>query len=167
VLREASRPDDLTTYLNGDTLIAVWPDLYLPKGVRQPGKTGTRTCAPPGPRLPDAARRAAPRGGRHRAARGERHASGNENPSDWPEVSQLIRDAGHDDADADEDYTASIHLRGLALRRHVRCLVSLLDSPQFIRLLLHRLAQPGGAIPGFCLAFSISAKTHCIWSCRR
>ena len=35
VLREASRPDDLTTYLNGDTLVSVWPDLYLPKGVRQ------------------------------------------------------------------------------------------------------------------------------------
>jgi DNA invertase Pin-like site-specific DNA recombinase len=35
VLREASRPEDLTTYLDGDTLLAVWPDLYLPKGVRQ------------------------------------------------------------------------------------------------------------------------------------
>jgi hypothetical protein len=35
VLREASRPEDLTTYLDGDTLIALWPDLYLPKGVRQ------------------------------------------------------------------------------------------------------------------------------------
>jgi hypothetical protein len=35
VLREASRPEDLTAYLNGDTLLAVWPDLYLPKGVRQ------------------------------------------------------------------------------------------------------------------------------------
>jgi DNA invertase Pin-like site-specific DNA recombinase len=35
VLREASRPEDLTTYLNADTLLAVWPDLYLPKGVRQ------------------------------------------------------------------------------------------------------------------------------------
>jgi hypothetical protein len=35
VLREASRPEDLTTYLNGDTLIAVWADLYLAKGVRQ------------------------------------------------------------------------------------------------------------------------------------
>ena len=32
---EASRQEDLTTYLNGDTLLAVWPDLYLPKGVRQ------------------------------------------------------------------------------------------------------------------------------------
>jgi DNA invertase Pin-like site-specific DNA recombinase len=35
VLREASRPEDLTTYLNGDTLTSLWPDLYLPRGVRQ------------------------------------------------------------------------------------------------------------------------------------
>jgi DNA invertase Pin-like site-specific DNA recombinase len=35
VLREASRQEDLTTYLNADTLIAAWADLYLPKGVRQ------------------------------------------------------------------------------------------------------------------------------------
>jgi hypothetical protein len=35
VLREASRTEDLTTYLDSDTLIALWPDLYLPKGVRQ------------------------------------------------------------------------------------------------------------------------------------
>jgi hypothetical protein len=35
VLREASRPEDLTAYLDGETLIALWPDLYLPKGVRQ------------------------------------------------------------------------------------------------------------------------------------
>jgi hypothetical protein len=35
VLGEASRPEDLTTYLNGDTLIALWPELFLPKGVRQ------------------------------------------------------------------------------------------------------------------------------------
>ena len=34
-LGEASRPEDLTTYLDGDTLIALWPDLFLPKGVRQ------------------------------------------------------------------------------------------------------------------------------------
>ena len=34
VLREASSTEDLA-YLNGDTLIALWPDLYLPKGVRQ------------------------------------------------------------------------------------------------------------------------------------
>jgi DNA invertase Pin-like site-specific DNA recombinase len=35
VLREATRPEDLTAYLNGDTLMRIWPDLYLPKGVRQ------------------------------------------------------------------------------------------------------------------------------------
>ena len=34
VLREASRPEDLATYLDGSTLIALWPDLYLPSGVR-------------------------------------------------------------------------------------------------------------------------------------
>ena len=35
VLREAARPEDLADYLNGDTLSAVWPDLFLPRGVRQ------------------------------------------------------------------------------------------------------------------------------------
>jgi transcriptional regulator with XRE-family HTH domain len=35
VLREAGSLDDLTTYLDRDTLIALWPRLYLPKGVRQ------------------------------------------------------------------------------------------------------------------------------------
>jgi hypothetical protein len=35
VLREASRPEDLAAYLDGGTLIALWPDLYLPEGVRQ------------------------------------------------------------------------------------------------------------------------------------
>ena len=34
VLREAARPEDLTTHLNGETLAAVWPELHLPKGVR-------------------------------------------------------------------------------------------------------------------------------------
>jgi hypothetical protein len=34
VLREATRPEDLTTYLDGDTLVALWPDLFLPHGVR-------------------------------------------------------------------------------------------------------------------------------------
>ena len=34
VLGEASCPEDLA-YLNGDTLIAIWPQLYLPRGVRQ------------------------------------------------------------------------------------------------------------------------------------
>ena len=35
VLREASRPGDLTAHLNGEILVAVWPDLFLPKGVRR------------------------------------------------------------------------------------------------------------------------------------
>jgi hypothetical protein len=35
VLREAGRLEDLTAYLDGDTLIDLWPDLYLPRGVRQ------------------------------------------------------------------------------------------------------------------------------------
>jgi prevent-host-death family protein len=35
VLREASRPDDLAGYLNGEVLVAVWPELFLPKGLRR------------------------------------------------------------------------------------------------------------------------------------
>jgi DNA invertase Pin-like site-specific DNA recombinase len=35
VLREASRPEDLTTYLDGNTLAGVWPELYLPRGIRR------------------------------------------------------------------------------------------------------------------------------------
>jgi hypothetical protein len=35
VLREAIRADELTAYLNGGRLIAVWPDLFLPRNVRQ------------------------------------------------------------------------------------------------------------------------------------
>lgn len=35
VLREASRPEDLTSYLDADRLVALWPQLHLPKGVRQ------------------------------------------------------------------------------------------------------------------------------------
>jgi hypothetical protein len=35
VLREASRPGDLADYLDGATLVRLWPDLYLPKGVRR------------------------------------------------------------------------------------------------------------------------------------
>jgi hypothetical protein len=34
VLREAARTEDLA-YLNEDTLLALWPTLFLPKGVRQ------------------------------------------------------------------------------------------------------------------------------------
>ena len=35
VLREAGRLEDLADYLDGDTLTVLWPDLFLPKGVRQ------------------------------------------------------------------------------------------------------------------------------------
>lgn len=35
VLREASRAEDLTAYLDAATLARLWPDLYLPKGVRR------------------------------------------------------------------------------------------------------------------------------------
>jgi hypothetical protein len=35
VLREAAGPEDLTRFLDRETLIALWPELYLPKGVRQ------------------------------------------------------------------------------------------------------------------------------------
>jgi DNA invertase Pin-like site-specific DNA recombinase len=35
VLREATRPADLAAYLDGESLISIWPELYLPKGVRR------------------------------------------------------------------------------------------------------------------------------------
>jgi hypothetical protein len=35
VLQEASRPEDLTSFLDGDTLIALWPKLFVPRGVRR------------------------------------------------------------------------------------------------------------------------------------
>ena len=35
VLREAIRMEDLTGFLNGGTLLAVWPDLFLPRDVRR------------------------------------------------------------------------------------------------------------------------------------
>jgi hypothetical protein len=35
VLGEAIRAEELTSYLNRNRLLAVWPDLYLPKGVRR------------------------------------------------------------------------------------------------------------------------------------
>jgi hypothetical protein len=35
VLREAASPEDLELYLDGDTLIGLWPELWLPHGVRQ------------------------------------------------------------------------------------------------------------------------------------
>jgi hypothetical protein len=35
VLQEASRPADLTDFLDGPTLVALWPALFVPKGVRR------------------------------------------------------------------------------------------------------------------------------------
>src|SRR5215467_9278371 len=35
VLQEAIRPEELTTFLNRDALIALWPKLFVPRGVRQ------------------------------------------------------------------------------------------------------------------------------------
>ncbi len=35
VLGEADNAEDLTAYLNADLLAAVWPDLFLPKGIRR------------------------------------------------------------------------------------------------------------------------------------
>lgn len=35
VLRDAIRMDELTIYLNGGRLAAVWPDLFLPRDVRR------------------------------------------------------------------------------------------------------------------------------------
>lgn len=35
VLREATRPEDLSAYLDKNLLIGLWPDLYLPRGVRR------------------------------------------------------------------------------------------------------------------------------------
>jgi hypothetical protein len=34
VLREAVHDDELVSYLNGDMLVAIWPELALPRGVR-------------------------------------------------------------------------------------------------------------------------------------
>jgi hypothetical protein len=34
VLREATQPEDLTTFLDGATLVARWPELFLPREVR-------------------------------------------------------------------------------------------------------------------------------------
>jgi hypothetical protein len=35
VLQEATRPEDLTAHLDGTTLVALWPKLFVPKGVRR------------------------------------------------------------------------------------------------------------------------------------
>lgn len=35
VLREAAMVDELRTWLDGATLVRLWPDLFVPRGVRQ------------------------------------------------------------------------------------------------------------------------------------
>ncbi|MFJ1538277.1 hypothetical protein ACIODS_07020 [Micromonospora chalcea] len=35
VLTEAVHPDELRTWLHGPTLVRLWPDLYVPRGVRR------------------------------------------------------------------------------------------------------------------------------------
>lgn len=35
VLREASRVEDLTGFLDGGLLVRLWPELFVPRGVRQ------------------------------------------------------------------------------------------------------------------------------------
>jgi hypothetical protein len=35
VLREAASPEELTSWLHHEFLVAIWPDLHLPKGVRR------------------------------------------------------------------------------------------------------------------------------------
>jgi hypothetical protein len=51
VLREAVKPDDLRDWLDGATLTTLWPDLYLPRGVRaawerrHPGLRGRSAAA--------------------------------------------------------------------------------------------------------------------------
>jgi hypothetical protein len=35
VLGEADNAEDLTAYLNADLLAAVWPDVFLPRGIRR------------------------------------------------------------------------------------------------------------------------------------
>jgi hypothetical protein len=47
VLREASRPEDLTGYLNAAVLAELWPDLRLPRGVRQAWEEAHPSLASP------------------------------------------------------------------------------------------------------------------------
>jgi hypothetical protein len=50
VVREARRPDDLAAFLDGDTLIALWPDIFLPRPVRRAWEyehLGLRSASPP------------------------------------------------------------------------------------------------------------------------
>jgi hypothetical protein len=41
VLREAAGAEDLASFLDREMLIGLWPELYLPKGVRQAGRSIT------------------------------------------------------------------------------------------------------------------------------
>ena len=80
VLREASRPEDLTRYLDAGTLIALWPDLRLPAGVCQAWEERHPVLRAAGARRPDAGQRPARpgrlgrpgRGGSARVRRGRR-----------------------------------------------------------------------------------------------
>jgi hypothetical protein len=45
VLREAVRVDELRTYLHGPTLVRVWPQLNLPRGVRAAWEARHRVLA--------------------------------------------------------------------------------------------------------------------------
>lgn len=56
VLREASSPEDLTGYLDRDTLVALWPELHLPAGVRQAWEEHHQVLRVPRPAMPDAVR---------------------------------------------------------------------------------------------------------------
>jgi len=68
VLREAGSPEDLTAYLDGDTLIALLArPVPAPRGVRQAWEGGsTRSCGPGLTASPSDAGQRVPRpGGRH------------------------------------------------------------------------------------------------------
>jgi hypothetical protein len=51
VLREAARLDELRTWIDAKSLVVLWPDLYLPRGVRRaweerhPALTRSRAAA--------------------------------------------------------------------------------------------------------------------------
>jgi hypothetical protein len=55
VVREARRPDDQAAFLHGDMLVAVWPDIFLPRPVRAAWEAqhpALRPAAAPPARLP-------------------------------------------------------------------------------------------------------------------
>jgi hypothetical protein len=45
VLREAVSEQELYAWLDGPTLLRLWDELYLPRGVRPRGSSATRACA--------------------------------------------------------------------------------------------------------------------------